>query len=158
MVCQHKMKCIVLPSSSNLGAIFLCTGILGQIMQQRPNHGMDWSADTKQAFQRSIMKTRKDFSLISKEVKQSKGDCQNYYYSTFKNSSVYDNLKQALEQDLVKELNQELLSACARCHKEGGKMVSCSICQKNFHLECCQHPPKDASTNWFCNDCDPQED
>ena len=124
-------------------------------MHTKPSHGLDWSPETKQIFQRSILKSRKDFAYVSNETKQSIGNCQNYYYGTFKKMSAYHALKKALQQDLEKDAHEHLSNVCAKC-KGGGKLISCSICQKNYHVKCCEYPPKDAETNWYCNECDPQ--
>ena len=133
-------------------------GILDQIMRQKPNHGMDWSVKTKQVFSRSLLKSTKDFTLVSKHTSKTKGDCQNYYYGSFKQTSDYAVLKRKIKKSLERELDDQSSDECVRCN-EVGNLIVCSICQKSFHLNCCKPPLVEVPEGeWFCDICDPKED
>eukprot|EP00956_Cyclotella_meneghiniana_P012114 scaffold17189_cov67-Cyclotella_meneghiniana.AAC.5 len=131
-------------------------GILPQIMEQRAKHGMDWSVRTKEAFQKSIIKSRKNFASVAREVNRPISECQDYYYGTFKLMSEYSKLKEALKQDVQNETTIQQLNWCVQCNECGKEMISCAICEMYFHFTCCKYPPKGADV-WFCNDCDPQD-
>jgi hypothetical protein len=107
-------------------------------MQTQPNNGTDWSAETRQKFERLITKSRKDFAIVSKELNQSLGNCQQYYYATFKNTNAYEQLKKTLEREM-----------------EMDEMISCSICQVHYGIKCLKHPPSSADETWYCHECDP---
>lgn len=120
-------------------------------MQTKPNHGLDWTAETKQSFQKSIVNSGKNFDYVSKEIEKPKGDCQNYYYASFKQMSEYGDLKKLIQK-------KDILKVCAKCG-EDGEFVCCSICTRNYHARCCRYPPLKSNANdWFCNDCDPQDE
>lgn len=153
-ISSYWMLLIHVDLASSFFLMMILPGILGLILQTKPKHGMDWSIETKQAFERSIIKSRKDFVYVSKVVRQSVGDCLNYYYACFKQMSEYGSLKKLLGEDLEKKRR---LNVCAKCNKDG-ELVCCSICQSSYHSQCCTYLPTNSETSdWFCDDCDPQD-
>ena len=146
----------LLPHTALIYLPVIFVGILPQIMEQRAKHGMDWSVRTKEAFQKSIIKSRKNFASVAREVNRPISECQDYYYGTFKLMSEYSKLKEALKQDVQNETTIQQLNRCAQCNECGKEMISCAICEMYFHFTCCKYPPKGADV-WFCNDCDPQD-
>ena len=141
-------------SSQHLLMDHFFLGILPQIMEQRANQGMDWSVRTKETFQRSITESGKNFASVAREVNRPISECQNYYYGTYKLMSEYSKLKETLKQRLQNETTAQQLNRCAHCNEGGKEMISCAICEINFHFTCCKHPSS-AEVNWFCNECDP---
>ena len=61
------------------------SGILDKVMREEPNHGMNWSPASKKNFTSNIDR-KKDFTKVAKAMSKSTGDCQAYYYSSFKNT------------------------------------------------------------------------
>jgi hypothetical protein len=64
-------------------------GILEKVMI--PPRRLDWPQETKKAFAKSITR-EKDFVGVSKRTKMTSGDCQAYYYSTFKGTREYSSM------------------------------------------------------------------
>ena len=64
-------------------------GILEKVMI--PPRRLDWPQETKRAFARGITR-EKDFVGVSKRTKTTSGDCQAYYYSTFKGTREYSSM------------------------------------------------------------------
>ena len=56
-----------------------------------PPRRLDWTQEMKKAFARSITR-EKDFVGVSKRIKTTPGDCQAYYYSTFKGTRDYSSI------------------------------------------------------------------
>ncbi|KAL3823274.1 hypothetical protein ACHAXA_003422 [Cyclostephanos tholiformis] len=65
-------------------------GILDKVML--PRRRLDWSPETRRTFARSITR-EKSFAAISKRTKKTAGDCQAYYYSSFKGTREYSIVK-----------------------------------------------------------------
>lgn len=132
-------------------------GILGKVMAEEPAHGMNWSPATKKAFSKSISKD-KNFDKISRRLKKTPGNCQAYYYSSFKRTREYAKSKRSLERSQVRiTRSSSATGECARC-SGSGELLRCDICETLFHLRCVT-PKLDAvpSGNWFCEECDPKE-
>ena len=64
-------------------------GILEKVMI--PPRRLDWPQETKRAFARGITR-KKNFAGVSKQMKKTPGDCQAYYYSTFKGTREYSSI------------------------------------------------------------------
>ena len=86
---------------------------------------------------------------------------QAYYYSHFKGTSDYRNMKrgaakkrQMRTRSSVGSDDSTCSDECVRCH-DVGELIYCDICMRTFHLYCTT--PKLESVppgNWYCGDCD----
>lgn len=130
-------------------------------MKEEPCHGMHWSPATKKIFS-SSMDREKDFKTVAKRMSKSTGDCQAYYYSSFKGTKDYTRLKHAQKEKVrVKTRSTSGGSVaseqCTKC-KGSGELLRCDMCTNMFHLRCAM-PPLDVVPlgTWFCEDCDPKE-
>ena len=65
-------------------------------MKEEPHHGMNWSPATKTLF--STMDMKKDFRTVAKRLSKSTGECQAYYYSSYKGTKDYLRLKRAQKE------------------------------------------------------------
>ena len=73
--------------------------MLDKVMKEEPHHGMHWSPATKKTFS-NTMDRKKDFTTMSKRTSKSTGDCQAYYYSSFKGTKDYLRLKRAQKEQV----------------------------------------------------------
>jgi hypothetical protein len=64
-----------------------------------PPRRLDWPPETRRAFARSITR-EKDFAGVSKRTKKTAGDCQAYYYSSFKCTREYSVAKRHLKRNV----------------------------------------------------------
>ena len=137
------------------------TGILDKVMGQDPSHGLNWTPTTKKVFAKSIAKGGdKNFAKISRRLGKTAGNCQAYYYSSFKRTREYSKMKRALRRQVkTRSSSRSGVSAgeCMKCH-EVGELLCCDICENMFHLRCVT-PMLDVvpSGNWFCEACDPKD-
>lgn len=68
----------------------ISSGILDKVMI--PSRRLDWSPETRRTFARSITR-EKNFVAVSKRTNKTTGDCQAYYYSSFKGTREYSIVK-----------------------------------------------------------------
>ena len=67
-------------------------------MLEQPNHGMNWSPNSKKSFANTIDRS-KDFTKVASTMdNKTKGDCQAYYYSSFKCTREYMELKRSTQK------------------------------------------------------------
>ncbi len=134
-------------------------------MQEEPAHGMNWSPETKEAFAKEIKKKvggkKKDFAACARTLNKKAGDCQTYYYSSFKCTQEYSKMKRNLKRALNRQIKTRSSSSgcsvasgeCARCNGVGELLV-CDICEKMYHLRCVDGLEVVPDGNWFCEECD----
>lgn len=125
-------------------------GILDKVMQQTPNHGMDWPLETKEEFSRMMSKRHKDFYEVADRINKKAGDCQNYYYTCFKRNQQYLKLKAKRQRVAITS------DECVRC-KDVGELICCEQegCNNFYHLHCVQPPLNEVPEGqWFCDDCE----
>lgn len=76
---------------------YLQQGMLDKVMLEQPNHGMNWSPNSKKSFANTIDRS-KDFTKVASTMDKTKGDCQAYYYSSFKCTREYMELKRSTQK------------------------------------------------------------
>ena len=86
---------------SNLGLMIYSIdnniGMLDKVMNEEPRHGMHWSPATKKLFSNTLDR-KKNFRTVAKRLSKSTGECQAYYYSSFKGTKEYFRLKRAQKE------------------------------------------------------------
>ena len=129
-------------------------------MKEEPGHGLNWSPGTKQVFSKSMVKgRRKDFAVVSRRLKKLAGDCQAYYYSSFKGTREYSKIKRTLKRQGRRGKTRSSTSRsgvspseCVKCTEVVGELICCT------NLPCATPKLNIApSGNWFCEECDPKE-
>jgi PHD-finger len=94
-------------------------------------------------------KSRKDFRGVASKLNRSVGAVLIQYYTwkateRKKGNGAYLRLKNCLK-------NEE--DVCCVC-KDGGFLIVCENCHKEFHLNCLKPPLKEAPTgDWYCSQC-----
>ena len=136
--------------------------VLDKIMHHPPNHGMNWSSETKQAFSQAMIQENKKFTAVSKIIHESVGNCQNFYYGCFKRTPDYSKMKRSIKKK-KKKLNISNLESsssissggeCVICN-EFGELIYCDICEQMYHLHCASPQLLEIPEgDWFCQDCE----
>ena len=146
-----------------ISIIFSNIGILDKVMGEEPRHGMNWSPATKEKFT-NTMNRKKDFTNVAKIMNKKKGDCQAYYYSSFKGTMEYLQMTRAPKPQSIRQVRTRRTSSnvasgeCEKCQGDG-ELLCCDMCDNMFHLRCVTPPLEHVpSGNWFCNECDPNEE
>ena len=134
---------------------------------------MNWSPETKEAFASEIKKKgggtkkKKNFASVARNLNKKAGDCQAYYYSSFKCTQEYAKMKRAMKRALDRQIRTRSSSGgscsssvgsgnCERC-KGYGELLCCDICTKMYHLRCVDGLEVVPDGNWFCEECDSTE-
>lgn len=103
--------------------------------------------DETESFASLIMSKNKSFSAVSKELGRSVTSCLIHYYSKFKQSPQYADLK-ALHPKITVDSDY-----CAVC-EDGGELICCDACMRAFHVVCLNPPLLDLPEgDWFCPSC-----
>mmetsp|Transcript_15236 Transcript_15236/g.31065 ORF Transcript_15236/g.31065 Transcript_15236/m.31065 type:complete len:290 (+) Transcript_15236:59-928(+) len=134
--------------------------MLDKISRMPSKHGIYCAPGVKKFFSDAILREGKNFSSVSKSIRRSVSECQDYYYGYFKFTSEYRCLKRSMnrmqEESMARrdsDGSETFEGECALCN-EVGELLCCDVCEKMYHLHCVTPPLSEVPEGeWFCPDC-----
>ncbi len=101
----------------------------------------------------------KRFSKIALQLGRSVNACLRHYYTKYKKGPLYKDLKTKIwqQKDAYSDETQDSDGdICVIC-EDGGELISCDQCFRDFHRMCLRPPLLDVPEgDWFCPDCHPE--
>lgn len=121
------------------------------------------SEDVFKTFEKLLLRHRKSFHFMAREIDIDVATLADFYYAVFKpRYAGYETFKQAMDSfhrgrardddkaNFVVQ-NDGNSDECALCHK-GGELLCCDTCERAFHLSCC-HLEAIPEGDWSCPVC-----